>query len=251
MVCMIITTITITSQNVQAATASGNDGADNLEACSFAGRVDNVFISKTTKNISPYAFSVVADGNTTYLKNVYGYETANFFVNELMTLVEETRDEIRCSGMIGIAHNEKNSNWDKNAKVSFISLSKNSVLSKAKATSSVSLNIGKSKTIKVTLPAGFTKVTKYTDCPADVKVTFQSSNPKVATVSSGGKVTGKKKGTAKITVNMQIKNGAKKTVTTTVKVSDSNNNTDELVISPNDNDNQEQKKEELVIIIEP
>ena len=49
-----------------------NDGVDNLEACSFLGRVENVFISKTTEHISPYAFSEPADGNTTYLKNVYG-----------------------------------------------------------------------------------------------------------------------------------------------------------------------------------
>ena len=49
-------------------------------------------------------------------------------------------------------------------------------------------------------------------------MTYKSSNPKVATVSSSGKVTGKKKGNAKITVTMQIKAGAKKTVTTKVKV---------------------------------
>lgn len=97
-------------------------------------------------------------------------------------------------------------------------LSKTSTLSKAKASSSLSVNKGKSKTIKVTFPTGFTKVTKYTGSPADVKVTYKSSNPKVATVSSSGKVTGKKKGTAKITVTMQIKAGAKKTVTTKVKV---------------------------------
>ncbi|MCI5588149.1 MAG: Ig-like domain-containing protein, partial [Lachnospiraceae bacterium] len=44
------------------------------------------------------------------------------------------------------------------------------------------------------------------------------SNKKVATVSSSGKVTGKKKGTAKIIVTMQIKDGAKKTATTKVTV---------------------------------
>ena len=74
------------------------------------------------------------------------------------------------------------------------------------------------KALKITLPAGFTQVSKYTGNPADVKVTFKSSNPKVATVSSSGKVTGKKKGTAKISISMQIKNGAKKTLTTKVIV---------------------------------
>ena len=52
---------------------------------------------------------------------------------------------------------------------------------------------------------GFNKVSKYSDSPADVKVTFKSSNPKVAAVSSSGKVTGKKKGTSKISISMQIK----------------------------------------------
>ena len=195
-----------------------NDGVDNLEACSFFGRVENVFISKTTEHISPYAFSTVADGNTTSLKNVYGYESAEFFVNELMTLVEETRDDIRHSGMIGIAQDVDSCRWDENASVTFVSLSKNSILSKAKVTSSISINKGKSKSIKVTLPTGFNKVTKYSGNPADVKVTFKSSNKKIATVSSSGKVTGKKKGSAKITVTMKIKDGAKKTVTTKVTV---------------------------------
>ena len=195
-----------------------NDGVDNLEACSFLGRVENVFISKTTEHISPYAFSAPADGNTTYLKNVYGYESAEFFVNELMTLVEETRDDIRDSGMIGIAQDVDSCRWDENASVTFVSLSKNSILSKAKVTSSISINKGKSKSIKVTLPTGFNKVTKYSGNPADVKVTFKSSNKKIATVSSSGKVTGKKKGTVKITVTMKIKDGAKKTLTTKVTV---------------------------------
>lgn len=97
-------------------------------------------------------------------------------------------------------------------------LSKASILSKAKAASSLSLKKGKSQTIKVTLPAVLSQVSKYTGSPADVKVTFKSSNPKVATVSSSGKVTGKKKGTAKITVTMQTKTGAKKTLTTKVTV---------------------------------
>lgn len=97
-------------------------------------------------------------------------------------------------------------------------LSKASILSKAKATSSLSVKKGKTQTIKITLPTGFTKVSKYTGNPADVKVTYKSNNSKVAIVSSSGKVTGKKKGTAKITITMQIKDGAKKTVTTKVTV---------------------------------
>jgi len=45
------------------------------------------------------------------------------------------------------------------------------------------------------------------------KVTYKTSNKKVATVSSRGVITAKKKGTAKITVK-----SGKKTYTVTVKV---------------------------------
>ena len=50
------------------------------------------------------------------------------------------------------------------------------------------------------------------------KYRYVSSNKSVATVSAKGVVKGKKKGTAKITITMQIKDGAKKTVTTKVTV---------------------------------
>lgn len=66
------------------------------------------------------------------------------------------------------------------------------------------LKKGKKVTLKVTLP----KETAG-------KCTFTSSNKKVATVSSKGVVTAKKKGTAKITVKTY--NGKKKTVTIKVK----------------------------------
>ena len=111
---------------------------------------------------------------------------------------------------------DKNGNESKAIK--FHKLNASSIFSKAKAPSSFSVNKGKSKALKITLPAGFTQVPKYTGSPADVKVTFKSSNPKVATVSSSGKVAGKKKGTTKITVTMQTKAGAKKTLTTKVTV---------------------------------
>ena len=108
--------------------------------------------------------------------------------------------------------------YDAKYAIKFRTLDKKSVLIKAKATTSISIKKGKSKSIKITLPVGFNKVSKYSGNPADVKVTFKSSNPKVATVSSSGKVTGKEKGTAKISISMQIKNGAKKTLTTKVTV---------------------------------
>jgi hypothetical protein len=68
---------------------------------------------------------------------------------------------------------------------------------------SISLKKGKSTTLKPEL----------NPITSSQKITYKSSNPKVATVSSKGVVKGKKKGTAKITV----KSGSKKFVVT-VKV---------------------------------
>ena len=69
------------------------------------------------------------------------------------------------------------------------------------AKTSASIKVGKKTTIKAT--ATPTGTVKYT-----------SSNKKIATVSSKGVVTGKKKGTAKITVTC---NGVSKTFKVTVK----------------------------------
>ena len=55
------------------------------------------------------------------------------------------------------------------------------------ATKSISVKEKKSKTIKINKKNGF-------------KISFVSKNKKVATVTSKGKVTGKKKGSTKITV---------------------------------------------------
>ncbi|MCI9493558.1 MAG: hypothetical protein HFH42_10665 [Lachnospiraceae bacterium] len=78
---------------------------------------------------------------------------------------------------------------------------------KAKITLSV-----KKKTLSVKKPFAL-KLKKYTY--GDKILKFTSSNKKVATVNKKGKVTAKKKGTAKITVKM--KSGCKATCTVTVK----------------------------------
>ena len=44
------------------------------------------------------------------------------------------------------------------------------------------------------------------------KISFATSNKKVATVSSSGKITGKKKGTAYISVTIRLSNGEKRIV---------------------------------------
>ena len=98
----------------------------------------------------------------------------------------------------------------------------------AKITATIKVN-GKNKTVtckvtvkkpsiklkksSATLKVGATTTIKATSTPAG-KVTFKSSNKKVATVDGNGKVTAKKKGTAKITVKC---NGVSKTFKVKVK----------------------------------
>ena len=73
---------------------------------------------------------------------------------------------------------------------------------------------------KVTLQVGKTYTIKPTISPkaaSNKKVTYKSSNPSVATVNSKGKVTAKKAGTAKITV--EAKDGSKKKAYVKITVS--------------------------------
>jgi uncharacterized protein YjdB len=78
-------------------------------------------------------------------------------------------------------------------------------LTSVKLPSTLTLKKGKSKTLKYTLPSG-----TYTS-----KVTWTSSNKKIATVNSSGKVTAKKKGSCTITATTH--NGKTATCTVTVK----------------------------------
>ena len=50
------------------------------------------------------------------------------------------------------------------------------------------------------------------------KITYKSSKKSVATVNKNGKISAKKKGTAKIKATVTLKNGTKKTVTIKVTV---------------------------------
>lgn len=76
----------------------------------------------------------------------------------------------------------------------------------------------KTPSLKLTKTSATVKVGKTTKIAAKAtpsgKITYKSSNSKIATVSSKGVVKGKKKGTAKITVTC---NGVKKVFTVTVK----------------------------------
>lgn len=182
------------------------DGVEEISSDAFMNcKIYTAVFSKSLNKIDLFSFCSIGDVAFTYLTNVYGYKNsvASNFVKEYNKSVVEKELYMADQSVKGISFHELDNSF---------------IFSKAKAPSSFTVNKGKSKTLKITLPAGLTQVTKYTGNPADVKVTFKSSNPKVATVSSNGKVTGKKKGTAKITVTMQTKTGAKKTVAIKVRV---------------------------------
>lgn len=88
-----------------------------------------------------------------------------------------------------------------------VTTTKLTVTSGTKGVTIKNKNLTIKKGQKVTLKTALTPITSTS------KVTFKSSDKKVATVSSSGKITAKKKGTAKITVT-----SGKKKVTLTVKV---------------------------------
>jgi hypothetical protein len=81
---------------------------------------------------------------------------------------------------------------------------------------------GKTTTLKVALPQTLTLVKEYSNnVPSitnEVKINYKSANSKIATVTSKGKITGKKKGNTKITVTAALADGTKKVFTLTVKV---------------------------------
>lgn len=83
-------------------------------------------------------------------------------------------------------------------------------------------NAGK-KTLK--LEKGKTTTLKVAIQPASARksVSYKTSNKKIATVSGSGKITGKKEGTAKITITIKAKNGKKYTTWVKIKVVKVNN----------------------------
>ena len=115
-----------------------------------------------------------------------------------------------------------------NPKVAAVNKTTGKVTAKAKGTAVITAKCGdvkvtckvtvKNPTLTLSKTSASIKVGKTTKITAKAtpsgKVTYKSSNKKVATVSSNGTVKGIKKGTAKITVTC---NGVTKTVKVTVK----------------------------------
>ena len=80
-----------------------------------------------------------------------------------------------------------------------------------------SIKVGKSKNIKVTLPVEIKKVVSFSQAnmkkiqcaELGAKITYKTSNKKIATVSSTGKIKAKKKGKVSITTTIRLSNGQK------------------------------------------
>ncbi|MGO5071895.1 Ig-like domain-containing protein [Roseburia faecis] len=199
------------------------DGINKVEDYAFDNIPVKQLVVGNNIEITDKNFIWTADGACTNLQTVYTYSgsSAETMVKNFINYAKETE---QTGGVTSTDSEWNGTNFGiykksgKDISINIVYLDNSTLLSSVKAPSSFSVNKGKSKALKITLPAGLTQVAKYTGSPADVKATFKSSNSKVATVSSSGKVTGKKKGTAKISISMQIKDGAKKTLTTKVTV---------------------------------
>lgn|GEM_PF-553219 len=85
-----------------------------------------------------------------------------------------------------------------------------------------SIQAGKTATVKVNLPEPLISVKEFgvdEQCIGnEVKISYSSSNSKIAKVNSKGKITGKKKGKANITVTAELTNGTKKEFSFAIKV---------------------------------
>lgn len=94
-------------------------------------------------------------------------------------------------------------------------------------TANKSVKKNKSTNMKVTLPDTIMKLTSLSSSnrkkylPSGIlgaKISYKSSNKKIATVNKNGKVTGKKQGKVRITTTIKLSNGSKVTVNRTITV---------------------------------
>jgi len=90
------------------------------------------------------------------------------------------------------------------------------------AVSKSSIKVGKTAKIELSLPDALTAVKDFSieeqNAVYEVKISYSSSNSKIAKVNSNGKITGKKKGTVKIKVTAELADGTKKEFTFKIKV---------------------------------
>lgn len=169
-------------------------------------------------------FEVTATGYKNNL--VFTYEEAKFSLDVTeKTLYVKGKDTVTLKADTNLS--DKITWSSSNKKVAIVN-SKGVVTAKAKGTAVITATCGeykatckvsvKTPTLKLAKTSASIKVGKKTTIKATATPTgtvkYTSSNKKIATVSSKGVVTGKKKGTAKITVTC---NGVSKTFKVTVK----------------------------------
>jgi hypothetical protein len=96
------------------------------------------------------------------------------------------------------------------------------LVDRVKVSVNASVAKGKKLTVKVTLPQELAKVAAFKKGDPvgqeEVKVTYKVSDKTIATVSSNGTITAKKKGTVKLTVVVTLENGQKKNFSKTINV---------------------------------
>ena len=171
-------------------------------------------------------FEITAVGYKNNLTFTNGETKAEFKLNSTAKTIY-TKGQTTASLKLTTTLTDKVTWTSSNKKVATVN-SKGVVTAKAKGTAVITATCGeykatckvtvKNPSLKLTKTSASVKVGKTTKITAKVtpsgKITYKSSNSKIATVSSKGVVKGKKKGTAKITVTC---NGVKKVFTVTVK----------------------------------
>ena len=171
-------------------------------------------------------FEITAVGYKNNLTFTYGEAKAEFKLNSTAKTIY-TKGQTTASLKLTTTLTDKVTWTSSNKKVATVN-SKGVVTAKTKGTAVITATCGeykatckvtvKNPSLKLTKTSASVKVGKTTKITVKVtpsgKITYKSSNSKIATVSSKGVVKGKKKGTAKITVTC---NGVKKVFTVTVK----------------------------------
>ena len=171
-------------------------------------------------------FEITAVGYKNNLTFTYGEAKAEFKLNSTAKTIY-TKGQTTASLKLTTTLTDKVTWISSNKKVATVN-SKGVITAKAKGTAAITATCGeykatckvtvKNPSLKLTKTSASVKVGKTTKITVKVtpsgKITYKSSNSKIATVSSKGVVKGKKKGTAKITVTC---NGVKKVFTVTVK----------------------------------
>ena len=171
-------------------------------------------------------FEITAVGYKNNLTFTYGEAKAEFKLNSTAKTIY-TKGQTTASLKLTTTLTDKVTWISSNKKVATVN-SKGVITAKAKGTAVITATCGeykatckvtvKNPSLKLTKTSADVKVGKTTKITAKVtpsgKITYKSSNSKIATISSKGVVKGKKKGIAKITVTC---NGVKKVFTVTVK----------------------------------